>query len=88
MTLYNGKERRNFNVEVDEDEFKSLDIDNQLWVLLKTFATQVQTCSGRFEVIEKKQSWFRTIAVVGMAYLAGLGVVKSGTVLKWISGLF
>lgn len=84
---WNGEERRNIKVEVTKEQFQSMDVSDQLWTILETFASQVQTCNGRFTVIEQKQGWFRTIAIVGLAYLAGLGVVKSGVIVKWITGV-
>ena len=88
MGKWNGDERREIKLPVTKQQFTAMDMDDKLWMMVEMFCSQVHTCSSRFQIIEKKQSTFKTLALAGMFYLAGLGVVKSDTILSWITGLF
>ena len=79
-------ERRKINLPMSKDEFKSLpDMDEKLWKIVELFSGQVHHCSGRFNVIEKKIGFFRIAIIAVVFYLIGVGVVKSGVIIKWLT---
>ena len=84
---WNGDERRSINIPVTKEQFTALNLDEKLWMMVKMFSVQVQSCDGRFAGIEKKQTWFRTAIVVILVCLAQWGVIKGDTIIKWVLGM-
>ena len=69
----------NGEYEIDEATFKSMETDNQLWILYKTFNQQRDDCELRFCTLEKRKK-FDTATAGGSGLLGGFLAV----VAKWI----
>lgn len=80
-------ETRDIKIPLTKEEFTALPPEERDWKIVEMFCGQVQHCSGRFNVIEKKVSWFRHFIIVGSAFAAGAGVLKIDAILKLIGFL-
>ena len=73
-------------IEVTEDEFKSLPQSKQNWIILKTFEAQTRECDSRFCSVEDEintinaRKWFHAGASAVGGFIGGAIAVIGKTI--------
>ena len=70
--------------QIDEDVFKTMSRENQLWILYSTFNIQRDECDKRFCKIER-QKRVNTAVAAGGGFIGGV-VAVAGTIIARVMG--
>ena len=72
-------------IKVKKEEFLSMPSEERDWAILETFSSQVKTCGSRFEIIESKIGWARTVVIAIVFFCVGAGALEMKTIWKFVS---